>query len=59
MKTTTTNITTTTTIELTQNEKEQIIHFGLDAALAGLFETINDNIDNPFQVKIITVDETH
>jgi hypothetical protein len=44
--------TLTTTIELTEKE-EKIIHLGL-GALAGLFETINDN--NPFHVKI-TVDE--
>ena len=63
MKPTTTSITTTTTaIELIEKDKEQIIHFGLGAALAGLFGTINDdgNNNNPFHVKIIiTVDETH
>ena len=60
---TTTSITTTTGIEITEKDKEQIIHFGLGAALAGLFGTINDdgnNNNNPFHVKIIiTVDETH
>ena len=52
---TTTSITTTTGIEITEKDKEQIIHFGLGAALAGLFETINDdgNNNNPFHVKII------
>ena len=50
MKTTT---TLTTTIELTEKE-EQIIHLGL-GALAGLFETMNDN-NNPFHIKI-TIDE--
>jgi uncharacterized protein (UPF0147 family) len=47
MKTT----TTTTTIEPTQ-KKEEIIHLGLGAVLVGLFETINDDNNNPVHVKV-------